>query len=92
VRHFYDCGRVLLELAPPPAASRAGAPIRSVASASISSCITSRTDSRITRPVATFSDPDREPRPGLVGAPIWGIEVNALPMTATGKILKRELT
>ncbi len=27
-----------------------------------------------TSPVATFSDPDREPRPGSIGVPIWGIE------------------
>jgi long-chain acyl-CoA synthetase len=25
--------------------------------------------------VATFSDPDRDPRPGSIGVPIWGIEV-----------------
>ncbi|MGZ4427770.1 MAG: long-chain-fatty-acid--CoA ligase [Nocardioidaceae bacterium] len=28
-----------------------------------------------TSPVATFSDPDRDPRPGSIGVPIWGIEV-----------------
>ncbi|RYP86705.1 long-chain fatty acid--CoA ligase [Nocardioides guangzhouensis] len=28
-----------------------------------------------TSPVATFSDPDRDPRPGSIGIPIWGIEV-----------------
>ena len=28
-----------------------------------------------TSPVATFSDPDQEPRPGSIGVPIWGIEV-----------------
>jgi long-chain acyl-CoA synthetase len=28
-----------------------------------------------TSPVATFSDPDREPRPGSIGVPIWGVEV-----------------
>lgn len=27
-----------------------------------------------TSPVATFSDPDREPRPGSIGVPVWGIE------------------
>jgi len=27
-----------------------------------------------TSPVATFSDPEREPRPGSIGVPIWGIE------------------
>ncbi|HET7688747.1 MAG TPA: long-chain fatty acid--CoA ligase [Nocardioidaceae bacterium] len=27
-----------------------------------------------TSPVATFSDPEREPRPGSIGIPIWGIE------------------
>ena len=27
-----------------------------------------------TSPVATFSDPDREPRPGSIGFPIWGVE------------------
>jgi long-chain acyl-CoA synthetase len=28
-----------------------------------------------TSPVATFSDPERDPRPGSIGVPIWGIEV-----------------
>jgi len=28
-----------------------------------------------TSPVATFSDPDRDPRPGSIGVPIWGIQV-----------------
>lgn len=28
-----------------------------------------------TSPVVTFSDPDREPRAGSIGIPIWGIEV-----------------
>jgi long-chain acyl-CoA synthetase len=27
-----------------------------------------------TSPVATFSDPDRDPRPGSIGIPVWGIE------------------
>ena len=27
-----------------------------------------------TSPVATFSDPERDPRPGSIGIPIWGIE------------------
>jgi long-chain acyl-CoA synthetase len=27
-----------------------------------------------TSPVATFSDPDRDPRPGSIGVPVWGIE------------------
>jgi len=27
-----------------------------------------------TSPVATFSDPDRDPRPGSIGIPIWGVE------------------
>lgn len=27
-----------------------------------------------TSPVATFSDPDQEPRPGSIGVPAWGIE------------------
>ncbi len=31
-----------------------------------------------TSPVATFSDPDREPRPGSIGVPIWGIEVKLI--------------
>ena len=30
-----------------------------------------------TSPVATFSDPDRDPRPGSIGVPVWGIEVQA---------------
>ncbi len=28
-----------------------------------------------TSPVATFSDPDRDVRPGSIGVPIWGVEV-----------------
>ena len=28
-----------------------------------------------TSPVATFSDPDQDPRPGSIGVPIWGVEV-----------------
>ncbi len=28
-----------------------------------------------TAPVATFSDPERDPRPGSIGVPIWGIDV-----------------
>lgn len=28
-----------------------------------------------TSPVATFSDPERDPRPGSIGVPIWGIDV-----------------
>ncbi len=28
-----------------------------------------------TSPVATFSDPQRDPRPGSIGVPIWGISV-----------------
>jgi len=28
-----------------------------------------------TSPVATFSDPARDPRPGSIGVPIWGIDV-----------------
>jgi long-chain acyl-CoA synthetase len=31
-----------------------------------------------TSPVATFSDPDREPRPGSIGIPIWGVEVKLI--------------
>ena len=31
-----------------------------------------------TSPVATFSDPDREPRPGSIGVPIWGVEVKLI--------------
>jgi long-chain acyl-CoA synthetase len=31
-----------------------------------------------TSPVATFSDPDQEPRPGSIGVPIWGIEVKLI--------------
>jgi long-chain acyl-CoA synthetase len=27
-----------------------------------------------TSPVATFSDPDRDPRPGSIGVPVWGVE------------------
>ncbi len=28
-----------------------------------------------TAPVATFSDPERDPRPGSIGVPVWGISV-----------------
>jgi long-chain acyl-CoA synthetase len=31
-----------------------------------------------TSPVATFSDPDAEPRPGSIGVPIWGVEVKLI--------------
>ncbi|MFD8756579.1 long-chain fatty acid--CoA ligase [Kitasatospora sp. NPDC059577] len=31
-----------------------------------------------TSPVVTFSDPEREPRPGSVGVPIWGVEVKLI--------------
>jgi long-chain acyl-CoA synthetase len=31
-----------------------------------------------TSPVATFSDPDSEPRPGSIGIPIWGVEVKLI--------------
>jgi long-chain acyl-CoA synthetase len=31
-----------------------------------------------TSPVATFSDPNRDPRPGSIGIPIWGVEVKLI--------------
>jgi long-chain acyl-CoA synthetase len=31
-----------------------------------------------TSPVATFSDPDSEPRPGSIGIPIWGVELKLI--------------
>jgi long-chain acyl-CoA synthetase len=31
-----------------------------------------------TSPVATFSDPDRDPRPGSIGIPVWGMEVKLI--------------
>ncbi|RZU54538.1 long-chain acyl-CoA synthetase [Krasilnikovia cinnamomea] len=31
-----------------------------------------------TSPVATFSDPERDPRPGSIGVPIWGVEVKLI--------------
>ena len=31
-----------------------------------------------TSPVATFSDPDRDVRPGSIGVPIWGVEVKLI--------------
>ncbi|MET0418029.1 MAG: AMP-binding protein, partial [Actinoplanes sp.] len=31
-----------------------------------------------TSPVATFSDPDGEPRPGSIGIPVWGVEVKLM--------------
>jgi long-chain acyl-CoA synthetase len=38
-----------------------------------------------TSPVATFSDPDRDPRPGSIGIPIWGIECKLIdPESGSG--------
>src|SRR4051794_7036584 len=31
-----------------------------------------------TSPVATFSDPDSDPRPGSIGIPVWGVEVKLI--------------
>jgi long-chain acyl-CoA synthetase len=31
-----------------------------------------------TSPVATFSDPDQDPRPGSIGVPIWGVELKLI--------------
>ncbi len=31
-----------------------------------------------TSPVATFSDPERDPRPGSIGIPIWGVELKLI--------------
>ncbi|MET8628359.1 long-chain fatty acid--CoA ligase [Kitasatospora sp. NPDC004669] len=31
-----------------------------------------------TSPVVTFSDPDREPRPGSIGVPVWGVAVKLI--------------
>jgi long-chain acyl-CoA synthetase len=31
-----------------------------------------------TSPVATFSDPDQDPRPGSIGVPIWGVSVKLI--------------
>jgi long-chain acyl-CoA synthetase len=31
-----------------------------------------------TSPVATFSDPDRGPRPGSIGVPIWGVQLKLI--------------
>jgi long-chain acyl-CoA synthetase len=31
-----------------------------------------------TSPVSTFSDPDRDPRPGSIGIPIWGVELKLI--------------
>lgn len=31
-----------------------------------------------TSPVATFSDPDSDPRPGSIGIPIWGVELKLI--------------
>ena len=31
-----------------------------------------------TSPVATFSDPEREPRPGSIGVPIWGVSLKLI--------------
>jgi long-chain acyl-CoA synthetase len=40
-----------------------------------------------TSPLATFSDPGREPRPGSIGVPVWGIEARIVDQewnTVTG--------
>jgi long-chain acyl-CoA synthetase len=34
-----------------------------------------------TSPVATFSDPNSDPRPGSIGIPIWGVEVKLIDGT-----------
>jgi long-chain acyl-CoA synthetase len=34
-----------------------------------------------TSPVATFSDPERDPRPGSIGVPIWGVELKLIDKT-----------
>ena len=44
-----------------------------------------------TSPVATFSDPDSDPRPGSIGIPIWGVEVKLIdeswhPVTGVDEI------
>ncbi len=31
-----------------------------------------------TSPVATFSDPERDPRPGSIGVPIWGVQLKLI--------------
>ncbi|MEU3844065.1 long-chain fatty acid--CoA ligase [Streptomyces sp. NPDC028635] len=31
-----------------------------------------------TSPVATFSDPGRDPRPGSIGVPVWGVEMKLI--------------
>jgi long-chain acyl-CoA synthetase len=31
-----------------------------------------------TSPVATFSDPERDPRPGSIGVPIWGVDLKLI--------------
>ncbi|GIE97316.1 long-chain-fatty-acid--CoA ligase [Paractinoplanes rishiriensis] len=31
-----------------------------------------------TSPVATFSDPDSDPRPGSIGIPVWGVELKLI--------------
>ncbi|GAA1422723.1 long-chain-fatty-acid--CoA ligase [Catellatospora coxensis] len=33
-----------------------------------------------TSPVATFSDPERDPRPGSIGVPIWGVQVKLIDL------------
>ncbi|MFE5588214.1 long-chain fatty acid--CoA ligase [Kitasatospora sp. NPDC056531] len=44
-----------------------------------------------TSPAVTFSDPDREPRPGSVGVPVWGVTVKLInpdwsEVTGTGAV------
>ncbi|POX47553.1 long-chain-fatty-acid--CoA ligase [Streptomyces sp. Ru71] len=44
-----------------------------------------------TSPVATFSDPDVDPRPGSIGVPIWGVELKLIDddwteVTGSGRV------
>ncbi|MEV6102893.1 long-chain fatty acid--CoA ligase [Nocardia sp. NPDC051981] len=44
-----------------------------------------------TSPLALFADPDRDPRPGSIGVPVWGIEARLIDadwndITGTGEI------
>ncbi|MFF2166674.1 long-chain fatty acid--CoA ligase [Streptomyces sp. NPDC058175] len=44
-----------------------------------------------TSPVATFGDPDLDPRPGSIGVPIWGVELKLIDadwteVTESGKV------
>ena len=43
-----------------------------------------------TSPLATFSDPARDPRPGSIGVPVWGVELKLVDELKTSDDLLAE--